>query len=74
MTSIGGVGSADSSGNGTLASGDEGTAWIDTGSLNADVKGFTSGVVFAGNEGHVYGSYTLKKEDLKVKYPERRLR
>ena len=65
-TSIGGVGSADSSGNGTLASGDDGTPWIDTGSLNADVKGFTSGVVFAGNEGHVYGSYTLKKEDLKV--------
>lgn len=63
-TSIGGVeGSAAS---GSLSSGDGGTAWIDTGSMNADMKEFTSGIVFSGNDGHVYGSYTLKREDMKV--------
>lgn len=44
-TSIGGVeGSAAS---GSLSSGDGGTAWIDTGSMNADMKEFTSGIVFS---------------------------
>lgn len=63
-TSIGGT--AGSAVSGSLISGEGGTAWIDTGSINADMKEFTSGVVFAGNDGHVYGSYTLKKEDMKV--------
>lgn len=67
-TNIGGVSGhvTDSSGNGALISGDDGTAWIDTGSLDADTKDFTSGIIFAGNDGHVYGSYTLKNEDMEI--------
>lgn len=65
-TSIGGV--AGSAASGSLTSGDGGTAWIDTGSMNADKKEFVSGVVFAGNDGHVYGSYTLNKEDMEVPF------
>lgn len=63
-TSIGGV--AGSAASGSFISGDGGTAWIDAGSMNADMKEFKSGVVFAGNDGHVYGSYAIKKEDMKV--------
>lgn len=62
-TSIGGVNAANS---GTLISGDSGQAWIDAGSVSADTKEFTSGVIFVGNEGHVKSNYILNKEGMKV--------
>lgn len=59
-TKIGGTGG------GSLVSDKGGTAWIDAGSVSAGKDGFTSGVLFEGNAGQVYGTYTLNKEDLSV--------
>ncbi len=53
---------------GTLVSDDDGTAWIDAGSVSAGQRGFVSGVIFDGADGQVYGSYTLNKEGLLVPF------
>ncbi len=53
---------------GTLVSDDDGTAWIDAGSVSAGKRGFVSGVIFDGADGQVYGSYTLNKEGLLVPF------
>ena len=45
---------------GTLSSGTSGTAYINAGGVNADKTNFTSGVLFDGNHGKIYGtSYNL---------------
>ncbi len=59
-TKIGGTGG------GSLVSDKDGTAWIDAGSVSAGKDGFISGVLFEGNAGQVYGTYTLNKEDLSI--------
>lgn len=59
-TKIGGTGG------GSLVSDKDGTAWIDAGSVSAGREGFTTGVLFEGNAGQVYGNYTLNKEGLSV--------
>lgn len=53
---------------GTLVSDDDGTAWIDAGSVSAGKREFVSGVIFDGSDGQVYGSYTLNKEGLMVPF------
>ena len=53
---------------GALVSDDDGTAWIDAGSVSAGKKEFVSGVLFDGAEGQVYGNYTLNKEGLLVPF------
>lgn len=69
-TSIGGksVGTSSVTGFGTLASDDDGTAWIDAGSVEAGRSEFESGVIFDGYDGKVYGNYTLNKEGLSVPF------
>ena len=59
-TKIGGTGG------GSLVSDQDGTAWIDAESVSAGKDGFISGVLFEGNAGQVYGTYTLNKEDLSI--------
>ena len=53
---------------GALVSDDDGTAWIDAGSVSAGKEEFVSGVLFDGAEGQVYGNYTLNKEGLLVPF------
>lgn len=53
---------------GTLISDEDGTAWIDAGSVSAVKRDFVSGVIFDGADGQVYGSYTLNKEGLTVPF------
>lgn len=52
--------------NSTLTSGNNGTAWIDAGSIFAKKTGFTSGVLFEGNAGKLYGNYTLDGKEREV--------
>ncbi len=69
-TSIGGKssGSASGTGFGTLASDDDGSAWIDAGSVEAGRGEFESGVIFDGYDGKVYGNYALNKEGMAVPF------
>lgn len=53
---------------GTLASEDDGTAWVDAGSVSAGKREFVSGVLFDGADGQVYGSYTLNREGMMVPF------
>lgn len=53
---------------GKLVSDEDGTAWIDAGSVSAGKREFLSGVLFDGADGQVYGSYTLNKEGMLVPY------
>ncbi len=77
-TSSIGRGNSGAAESGTLLCEDDGTAWIDAGSIRAGKKEFVSGVLFDGADGQVYGSYTLKREGLLVPFgktltiPERR--
>ena len=67
-SSIGKGSTGTAAGSGTLSSGDDGTAWIDTGSVSAGKSEFVSGVLFDGAEGKVYGSYALNKVGTLVPY------
>ena len=51
---------------GTLSSGANGTAWIDASSVNLDTSAFTSGVLFDGNDGALYGRRFLLEDKVSV--------
>ncbi len=58
-SSIGG--GAEAGTDGTLTSRSDGSGWVDAASVNANLSGFTSGVVFNGNNGEVYGNCVLDR-------------
>ena len=67
-SSIGKGNNGTSAQSGSLVSDDDGTAWIDAGSVSAGKREFESGVIFDGADGQVYGDYTLNKEGLMVPF------
>ncbi len=67
-SSIGKGNNGTSAQSGSLVSDDDGTAWIDAGSVSAGKREFESGVIFDGADGQVYGDYTLNKEGWMVPF------